>query len=225
MLAVNVRATEALLTAARAVGARLVNAGSSSEYGLQATPPGETDRVEPNSHYAVTKAAATHLCRLAAHAHGQCAVTLRLYSVYGPWEEPGRLMPALLHRALAGGWPPLAAPSTARDFVWVGDACQAFVRAATCELADPGAVFNIATGSQTTLRQLVGLARELFAVAAEPTWETMAPRIWDTSTWVGDPTAAATGLGWRASTPLAEGLETFAGWLRSGSSHSDRYRT
>jgi nucleoside-diphosphate-sugar epimerase len=224
MLAVNVRATDALLQAARAIGARLVSAGSSSEYGFQTNPPGEIDRVEPNSHYAVSKAAATHLCRLAAHAHGQCAVTLRLYSVYGPWEEPGRLMPALLHRALGGGWPPLAAPSTARDFVWIDDVSAAFVSAATCELADPGAVFNIATGSQTTLGQLVALARELFAVAAEPTWETMPPRSWDTSVWVGDPTAAATELGWRATTPLADGLEAFADWLGSSSSHFDRYR-
>jgi len=223
MLAVNVRATDALLEAARAIGARFVSAGSSSEYGFQVSPPAETDRVEPNSHYAVTKAAATHLCRLAAAKYGQHAVTLRLYSVYGPWEEPGRLMPALLLGALGGAWPPLTAPSTARDFVWVGDACAAFLTAATCELADPGAVFNIATGSQTTLRELVSVARELFSVEAEPTWGTMTPRAWDTSTWVGDPSAAAAALGWRSSTPLARGLEVFADWFRSVPSHADRY--
>ncbi|MDQ6778400.1 MAG: NAD-dependent epimerase/dehydratase family protein [Actinomycetota bacterium] len=225
MLAVNVRATEALLEAAREIGARLVTAGSSSEYGFQANPPREIDCVEPNSYYAVTKAAATHLCRLAAATHGQSAVTLRLYSVYGPWEEPGRMMPALVLRALAGGWPPLTAPSTARDFVWVGDACAAFLTAATSELADPGAVFNIATGSQTTLRQLVDVARDVFDVEAEPTWATMAPRAWDTSSWVGDPSAAAVGLGWHATTPLANGLELCAGWFRARTEIARRYAT
>jgi len=223
MLAVNVHATDALLRAARTIDARLVSAGSSSEYGFQVTPPGEMDRVEPNSHYAVTKASATHLCRLAAATHGQVAVTLRLYSVYGPWEEPGRLMPTLVLRALTGGWPPLTAASTARDFVWVGDACAAFVSAATSELADPGAVFNIASGTQTTLRELVSLAREVFAVTAEPTWETMAPRAWDTSVWVGAPSAAAVYLGWEATTPLARGVGAFADWFRAHPSLDARY--
>ena len=63
------------------------------------TRPRENERVEPNSHYAVTKVAATHLCRLAAATSGVQAVTLRLYSIYGPWEEPGRLMPTLVQRA------------------------------------------------------------------------------------------------------------------------------
>ena len=56
------------------------------------------------------RSAATHLCRLAAAQHGQHAVTLRLYSVYGPWEEPGRLMPTLVERALDGTLPAAGGP-------------------------------------------------------------------------------------------------------------------
>jgi dolichol-phosphate mannosyltransferase len=223
MLAVNVRATDALLTAARATGSRIVHAGSSSEYGFRPAAPTEGERLEPNSHYAVTKAAATHLCRLAAAAHGQFAVTLRLYSVYGPWEEPGRLMPALIVRALEGAWPPLTAPSTARDFVWVGDVCAAFVAAATAEPADQGAVFNIAGGGQTTLAELVAIAREVFAIEAEPAWETMPARRWDTPSWAGDATAAAAQLGWRPATGLAEGLAKLATWFRARPSLRKRY--
>ena len=225
MLAVNVRATETLLAAARVAEARMVNAGSSSEYGFHVGAPNEGERVEPNSYYAVTKAAATHLCRLAAAEHGQTAVTLRLYSVYGPWEEPRRLLPALVSRALEGGWPPLADPGTARDFVWVDDACAAFVRAATSELADRGAVFNIASGAQTTLAELVTMAREVFAVEPEPVWATLPSRAWDTTAWVGDPAAAAAQLGWRATTPLADGLKGLGAWLRSHPEVAERYAT
>ncbi|TML96096.1 MAG: NAD-dependent epimerase/dehydratase family protein [Actinobacteria bacterium] len=112
MLSVNVRATETLLAAARAVDARVVHAGSSSEYGHRDGAASELDRLEPNSHYAVTKAAATHLCRLAAATYRQVAVTLRLYSIYGPWEDPRRLMPTLVRTASDGHWPPLVAPNT-----------------------------------------------------------------------------------------------------------------
>jgi nucleoside-diphosphate-sugar epimerase len=65
-----------------------VNTGSSSEYGFKDDAPTETTWLEPNSHYAVTKAAATLFCRYTAQSHDVHLPTLRLYSVYGPYEEP-----------------------------------------------------------------------------------------------------------------------------------------
>ncbi|MGH2915579.1 MAG: NAD-dependent epimerase/dehydratase family protein [Solirubrobacteraceae bacterium] len=224
MLAVNVRATEDLLAGARDVGAVLVHAGSSSEYGFKDHPAREDEIVEPNSHYAVTKVAATHLCRLAAASEEARAVTLRLYSIYGPWEQPGRLIPALVQRCLEGGWPPLVGPETARDFVWVDDACEAFVRAATIEVPDRGAVFNIASGVQTTLRSLVEAAQGVFAPADAPTWGTMESRSWDTSTWVGDPTRASEQLDWCAATPITDGLGRMGAWLSDHPELAERYR-
>jgi UDP-glucose 4-epimerase len=213
MLSVNVGATKALLTAAHDVEASLVNAGSSSEYGYKDHAPQEGERVDPNSDYAVTKVTATHLCRLAASASGVQAVTLRLYSIYGPWEEPGRLMPTLVRRAVAGGWPPLVGPEIARDFVWVEDACDAFVRAGTTAFADRGAVINIASGTQTTLEVLVETARRVLRVPAEPVWGSMPARSWDTSIWVGDPNLAEQLLGWKAQTTIAVGIERMAAWF------------
>jgi nucleoside-diphosphate-sugar epimerase len=177
----------------------------------------------PNSYYAVTKVAATHLCRLAAEQHGQHAVTLRLYSVYGPWEEPGRLMPTLVDRALDGTYPPLVSAETARDVVWIGDVCDAFIRAASSELQQPGLVLNIASATQTTLRSLVAMAREVFDLPAEPEWGTMPQRVWDTAVWVGDPTQAAESIGWRAVTPLSEGLMRLAAWMRDDPQRRLRY--
>jgi nucleoside-diphosphate-sugar epimerase len=223
MLAVNVRATEVLLESARASDARLVATGSSSEYGLKDHAPSEVELLEPNSQYAVTKACATHLCRLAARDHDQHAVTLRLYSIYGPWEEPGRLMPALVERALAGELPPLVGPDTARDFVWIDDACDALVRAASPEVPGCGPVFNIASGIQSTLRGLVEVIRELFGVEREPVWGTMEQRNWDTSCWVGEPAAARDGLGWTVRTPIRDGLVRFADWMRANPAVADRY--
>ncbi len=223
ILAINVAATEALLVAARDIGAVVVNAGSSSEYGYVDHAPREDERVEPNSHYAVAKAAATHLCRLAAAEHAQRAVTLRLYSVYGPWEEPGRLMPRLVARALEGRWPPLVDRTIARDYVWVGDVCDAFVRAATADDVEPGGVFNIGTGTQTSLEDLVGTVQDVFGVVATPAWGTMDARGWDTTTWVADPTRAGRELGWSASTLLPEGLRRLAEWLRGSPSAGARY--
>jgi nucleoside-diphosphate-sugar epimerase len=223
MLAVNVRATETLLEAARRVDARLVQAGSSSEYGFANRATAELDRVAPNSYYAVTKVAATHLCRLAAAQHGQHAVTLRLYSVYGPWEEPGRLMPTLVDRALDGTYPPLAAPGTARDFVWIDDVCDAFVRAATTDLEDRGAVLNVASGAQTTLRSLVDIVQPLFEIESDPIWDSMPARNWDTAVWVGDPSTTADLIGWTAATSFEHGLRALAAWMQADPTRRARY--
>lgn len=223
MLAVNVRATEELLRAAGHIGATVVHAGSSSEYGVCDHPPREDEFVRPNSHYAVTKVAATHLCRLAAERHGVRATTLRLYSVYGPWEEPGRLMPTLVRSCRAGAWPPLVNPDIARDFVWVVDVCDAFVRVAEADWEPTGQVFNIASGNQTTLGELVDVASQVFDVDAAPEWGTMPPRSWDTSTWVGDPSRARRELGWKAETDLRDGLQLFGGWFNARPELEARY--
>src|SRR3982751_3709191 len=79
-----------------------VNCGSSSEYGWKDHAPSEDEQIEPNSYYAITKAAATHYCELAARVQGARIFTLRLYSIYGPYEEPSRLVPTLLVHALEG---------------------------------------------------------------------------------------------------------------------------
>ena len=224
MLAINVRATEALLEAARGVDARVVQAGSSSEYGFANRATAEADRIAPNSHYAITKAAATHLCQLAAAQHEQPTLTLRLYSVYGQWEEAGRLMPTLVARALEGTYPPLVSPDTARDFVWIEDVCDAFARAASSDLQQPGLVLNIASGSQTTLRSLVATAQKVFELPGGPEWGAMSQRAWDTGTWLGDPTLAATLIGWRAVTPLSDGLTRLADWMSDDPERRKRYR-
>ena len=57
-------------------------------------------------------------------------VNLRLYSVYGPYEDSSRLIPTLALKGLAHQLPPLASPDTARDFVHVDDVVAAFVAAA-----------------------------------------------------------------------------------------------
>jgi UDP-glucose 4-epimerase len=198
----NLRGTENALAAGR----RVVAAGSSSEYGLKPHAPSEDETLEPKSPYAASKAEATAL----AVAGG--AVVLRLYSAYGPWEEPNRLIPTLLVRGLAGELPPLVSPSIARDFVHVGDVCDAFVRAAN---ARPGRVYNVGSGRQTTVEEVVDAARRLLALEVEPEWGSLPDRRWDTETWVANPQRIRHELGWEAGIGLDEGLERTLAWLRT----------
>ena len=224
ILKTNVLGTANLLNACLAVGFEaFVNTGSSSEYGLKDHPPREDEAIEPNSQYAVAKAAATMYCAQAARASEAPISTLRLYSVYGPWEEPQRFIPQLVARGLEGRLPPLASPDTARDYVYVSDVCDAYLKVAG-EAPDPGAVYNVATGVQTTLAQAVELARRVLGIDVEPTWRSIPDRGWDTATWVGDSTKLTERLGWRPAIDLEGGLRLTADWLAGDRTAKDRYR-
>jgi dolichol-phosphate mannosyltransferase len=215
MVATNLMGSVTLLDACQESGVEaFVQTGSSSEYGYKDHRASEDELVQPNSHYAITKAAATHYCQFAARATGLNAVTLRLYSVYGPYEEPARLIPTLIVQGLHGRLPPLASPDTARDFVYVDDAVDAMLRVAAAPPVPRGTVLNVCSGSQTTLASAVAIARKLMRIPADPVWYTMSARSWDTGIWVGSPAAAEREIGWRARFDLETGMQHTIDWFR-----------
>ena len=128
MVDINLMGTVSLLDACTEIGVEaFIYTGSSSEYGYKDHPPREDELLEPNSHYAITKAAATHYCQFVARKPDVNAIAVRLYSIYGPYEEPTRLIPTLIAHGLRGTLPPLVSPATARDFVYVDDAVDALI--------------------------------------------------------------------------------------------------
>lgn len=190
-----------------------IHAGSSSEYGFNCTSPKETDRVEPNSHYAVSKVSAAYLLEYYAKVAGLKTLNLRLYSIYGYWEEPDRLIPRLIENARKKGLPSLVSPDISRDFVFVEDCVEAFLDAALkIDDEKSGRSYNIATGRKTTMGDLVEVTRKAFSIAKEPEWGSMSNRKWDLAEWFGDPTAFETDFGWKARTSLEDGLIRYSQW-------------
>ncbi len=221
MVATNVVGTANLLEAAAGAGcSAFVQAGSSSEYGFKDHPPAESEAVQPNSWYAVTKASATLHCVHAGQSGLVPTVTLRLYSAFGPWEEPTRLMPTFALAARDGRLPPLVAPDVARDFVHVDDVVHAFLRAADCASVVSGSIYNVGTGTQTSMLQLVEMGRAVLGVRDTPRWGSMPNRTWDSAVWVADPSRIRRDLGWRPQVGVDEGIRRLADWL-----DDDRIRT
>jgi dolichol-phosphate mannosyltransferase len=191
-----------------------VNTGSSSEYGFKDTAPTEEEWLEPNSAYAVTKASATLFCRHIAQSKNVHLTTLRLYSVYGPYEEPARLMPTIIMKGLQGELPPLVNPEIARDYVYVDDVNEAYLLAATRPSEESGAIYNVGTGIQTSLREVVEVARRVMNVSAEPEWGTMPDRLWDTNTWMSNNSKIQNALGWRPEYSFESGFRQMVKWSR-----------
>ena len=192
-----------------------VHAGSSSEYGDNASGPREDSPTFPNSHYAVSKAATANLIHFFGKKRKLPCVNLRLYSVYGPLEDSSRLIPNLIRSGLAGEYPELVDPRVSRDFVYVDDVTDAFVTiAGDVDDRNFGESFNIGTGAKTTIGDLAVIARDLFGLEQEPRY-TMPNREWDLSDWYSDPSKVSERFGWQARTQVREGLSLTIEWYRT----------
>jgi nucleoside-diphosphate-sugar epimerase len=215
ILRTNVLGTWNLLEACAEAGvAAFVSAGSSSEYGFKSEPMRETDLLEPNSFYAVGKAAQTHLCQLMARRSPMGVAVFRLFSVYGPWEEPTRLIPTLIRRTRAGLPLNMTSPQTVRDFVFIDDVLEALLDLpAVAQLC--GEVINLGTGIETSLEEVVLLIREFLGSESEVCWGAMADRHWDSTRWAADARRAKALLNWEPRHSLRQGLAHTAAWMHA----------
>jgi len=194
--------------------AAFVHAGSSSEYGDNAAGPTESSATAPNSDYSVSKSAAASLLHYYGKHRGFPCVNLRLYSVYGPLEDSSRLIPSVIRHGLEGTYPTFVNAAISRDFVFTDDVTEAFVDAAlNLDPARFGDSFNIGTGHKTTIGDVAHVARDIFNIAAEPSF-TMPERLWDVQDWYANTDKAQQWLGWTARTTFREGFARTIAWYQ-----------
>jgi UDP-glucuronate 4-epimerase len=201
----NVLATQRLLEACKAAGTeRFVYASSSSIYGdADRFPTSEDDLPAPISPYGVTKLAAEHLCRLYYRAYGLPTVSLRYFTIYGPRQRPDMAFTRFIAATLAGE--PLTVfgdGEQVRDFTFVADAVSATYAAASA--GEPGRVYNIAGGTQTTVREVIETIGEL--TGREPQVDNREPVAGDARRTGADTSRARADLGYAPSVDLREGL-------------------
>lgn len=224
MVQTNVNGLVNLIQAGKETGvSALVNTGSSSEYGFKDFAPSEDTWVEPNSAYAIAKVAATHFCKLFATQYEMHIPTLRLYSAYGPYEEPRRLIPAVILNGMRGQYPPLVNPGIARDYVYVDDVVEACLLAAEKQSNEAGPVYNVGSGIQTSLKDVVETARQQLGITTEPQWGSMPDRQWDTHVWVSNPEKIKSDLDWQASHSFVDGFAKTTDWFKHSPLTANHY--
>ena len=165
--------------------------------------------------------------------HGLPAVRARFQNVYGPGEILGagrwrgtpatvwrNVTPTFVYRALKGL--PLQLDNegrASRDFIYVGDIVEGLL--ACAEKGDPGDVYNLASGAETSIRELAEKILELSASSAE--LELGPAREWDRSGHrFGSPEKARRELGFEARVGLDEGLRETIEWMRANMELIDR---
>ena len=203
---VNIIGTIAVLEAAHAVGARVVFASTGGaaygEYEGLTVPSPETAETRPLSHYGMSKMAGEGYIHLYSRLYGVEGVCLRMGNVYGPRQDPhgeAGVVAIFCGRQLDGQAPRVFGDGLqTRDYVYVADVCRAFLAAA---VGPAGETVNIGAGREITVLALIeGLGGEIppeFAPA----------RAGELQRSCLDPAKAEQLYGWRAETPLGEGLQ------------------
>lgn len=212
----NVEGTLNVLVAARDAGvSRLVHVSSSEVYGTaQYTPIDEAHPLGVQSPYAAGKVGADKLVESFHLSFGLPAVIARPFNTYGPRQSLRAVIPTIVSQALTGPRINLGVTSPTRDFVFVADTADALVRlAATSDFA--GETFNIATGRDSSVADVVAAVSELLGSELKITFqeERARPGSSEVLQLLGDAGKLRAAVGWEPSTSLREGLQAVIHWM------------
>ena len=210
---VNVLGTLRVLEAARRHGAQVVFSSTGGAiYGECDGPAREDAPRRPLAPYGTSKLCGEEYLATWNRLYGTGHVTLRFGNVYGPRQEPhGEAGVVAIFMGLLrdGGTPKIFGDGRqTRDYVFVGDVVDSLLRAA----GHDGGVYNVGTGVETSVLELYDALLRVTGAEREPVHE--AARLGELQRSVLDPTAAAADLGWRAATPLDDGLAKTWRWLQ-----------
>jgi UDP-glucose 4-epimerase len=197
---------------------RLVFSSSASVYGDAIKVPMDEEHPFNNRNfYGATKIAGEAMCRAFCERYGLSFVGLRYMNVYGPRQDQKSaytsVIPMLLNAIDAKQRPKINGDgSQSYDFVFVEDVARANVLALGSTMTDK--FYNIGTGVQTTLRELVSILLEEVGATQLPLF---IPYLNDDSRQfvnvrVGSTAAAAADLGFNYSTPLKLGIKNLVKW-------------
>ena len=215
---VNLMGTSQLFDAARKAGVRrAVVASSAAVYGeSEALPLVEETPLQPLSPYAVSKRVKEMYAELFTGSFRFEVVALRYFNVYGPRQRPDSMYAAavpIFARRLLDRKPVtiFGDGGQTRDLINVRDVVRANL-VASDHPAAAGKIFNVCTGVETRLLDLLDVMYEL--LPDSPPHQFAPPRAGDIYRSVGSPQKAAQVMGFRAEVSLADGLKEVIDWMR-----------
>jgi len=194
-------------------GAFIIHTGTSSEYGINSAGPLESEITRPNSVYAITKLAATNLFEHYSNL-GLSSIVLRLYSVYGPKEDPSRLIPAILRGIIQGNWPKFTDSNISRDFIYLEDLCKLITKIIdNLNKLSPNyfEIFNVGYGKKITIFNIIEILKEKFMMPNLKN-EKYDRRHWDISDWYANIDKVTLHYDWRPEVDLVNGLNKLKKW-------------
>lgn len=192
----------------------MINTGSSSEYGIKENPMKESDLLVPINDYGLIKASATMLVSKEAIRNNLPIITFRLFSPYGPYEHVTRLIPSVILSALKNNPIKVSDKKSVRDFTYIDDIIDAYTIACNLQF-NPGEIFNIATGRQHRVAEVVEKIVALTKSKSKIEWRVKAKqeRQVEPKRWVADIKKSNKIMGWEPKYSLEQGLGKTVDWF------------
>ncbi|MGA1975070.1 MAG: SDR family NAD(P)-dependent oxidoreductase [Conexivisphaerales archaeon] len=189
-------------------------ASTSETYGNGAAPKTEDTPQHPNSPYSVSKVACEKFLLYLRDAYQFPITILRPFNTYGRKNNTHFVVEKAIVQMLTDGGVRLGDPTAMRDFLYVDDHVDAYLKC----LGNPralGEVFNFCTGRGVSIAQLIELLRGLTGFQGDVVWNTIPARPLDIKVLVGDSGRARDKLGWTPRFKLEEGLQRTVEYWRS----------
>ncbi|HSJ52999.1 MAG TPA: SDR family NAD(P)-dependent oxidoreductase [Anaerolineae bacterium] len=220
----NVMGTLNVLLAARDLGtARVVHTSTSEVYGTaRYTPIDEAHPLQGQSPYSASKIGADKIVESFHRSFGLPVATLRPFNTYGPRQSARAVIPTIITQALVSDHLRLGALDPRRDFTFVSDTVEAFLRTGSHEAA-LGQEMNAGSGSTVSIGELaikiLALAGRELPIVCED--ERLRPPQSEVMHLHASARKAGDLIGWEPRVPLEEGLQRTIDWIRE---HLDLYR-
>jgi UDP-glucose 4-epimerase len=215
----NLNYSLALLERAAACGAlNFIGIGSQAEYGPRESIVDENAPTCATTLYGAAKLATFQLGKQLCRLSRMRFAWLRIFSMYGPADEPVWLIPSVTLSLLRGERPALTPGEQLWDFIHVED-----VAAAVCAVVSTTAatgVFNVGSGTVATIRSIVEYLRDIVLPGAPLEFGGLPYRPDQVMHLQADITRLTRATGWRPGIPLSDGLKQTAEWFRE---HQERY--
>jgi NAD dependent epimerase/dehydratase len=223
-LKTNIEGTLNVLQSGRDLGVqRILHTSTSEVYGTaQRVPIDEQHPLQGQSPYSACKIGADKLAEAFYLSFKTPVVTIRPFNTFGPRQSARAVIPTIMTQCLAGETVRLGSLHPTRDFNYVSDTVDAFLKGAEAESAI-GRTINVGSGAEISIGDLVKkigvIAGRTVTVAVEE--NRLRPSGSEVDRLLADNTQARKVLGWEPSVSLDEGLKKTFEWIRE---HLSQYR-
>ncbi len=221
----NLMGTLNVLMACRELGVqRLVHTSSSEVYGTALhVPIDEGHPLQGQSPYSASKIGADKLAESFFCAYNLPVVTVRPFNTFGPRQSGRAVIPTIISQALSQDILHIGNLETRRDFTYVDDTVDGFMRAGQMPEAE-GKTYNLGTGREFRVGELVEKILHKLArtVRIETDAQRLRPDRSEVMRLVSDNSLARKELGWQPRVSLDEGLDCTIEWIRK---HLDLYHS
>jgi len=212
----NVLGTLNVLQACRTQGCRLVHTSTSEVYGTALrTPIDEDHPLQGQSPYSASKIGADKLVESYVRSFDVQAVTIRPFNTYGPGQSARAVIPTIITQALTQDVIHLGNLHAKRDFTYLSDTVNGFLKAAQLEQFN-GEVINLGSGAEISIGELADLIIEIIGrpVSIKLEQERLRPDKSEVMRLISDNSKARQFLNWQPKVDIREGLSLTIDWIR-----------